>query len=282
MSATVRGYYPIERRSGEIERLHVQGAALAGDAARMLDLIGVAGGWRCLDLGCGPEGITDLLSARAGSSGEVVGLDADSVFIDHARLRAQQRLGSNLSFIVGDAYATGLPDGSFDLVHSRFLASTAREPEKLLQEAMRLTRPGGVLAFQEPDIETLHCIPAHPAWQRLRQVLGEIFPLVAGEDRLAHQLFGLLRRHGFEDVQYRPFLVGFRSDDPMVDYLPATAESVRGKIFELGLMTPADLEATLAACRAHLADPGTVSNFHTVIQVWGTAPALREAERAPG
>jgi ubiquinone/menaquinone biosynthesis C-methylase UbiE len=70
--------YPIERRPGEIERLHVQAAAMAPDCA--LDRMGVNAGWRCLDLGCGPGGITELLSERVGETGRVVGLDADAVF----------------------------------------------------------------------------------------------------------------------------------------------------------------------------------------------------------
>jgi hypothetical protein len=44
MAKLYSGNYPIESRRGEIERLHVQSAAMAPDAARMLDLIGVAEG----------------------------------------------------------------------------------------------------------------------------------------------------------------------------------------------------------------------------------------------
>ena len=103
--------YPIERRAGEIERLHVQAAAMAPDCALMLDRMGVNAGWRCLDLGCGPGGITALLSERVGETGHVVGLDADAVFLDHARRNA----APHVEFVTGDAYRTGLPGQSFDL-----------------------------------------------------------------------------------------------------------------------------------------------------------------------
>jgi ubiquinone/menaquinone biosynthesis C-methylase UbiE len=158
MSAPRSGNYPIERRQGEIERLHIQAAALASDTAVMLDRIGVAAGWRCLDLGCGPGGITALLAARAGASGRVVGLDADRVFLDEARSRI-----TGVEFVLGDAYATGLLAGGFDLVHMRFIAGTAGGPERLIAEAMRVARAGGIVALQEPDIATLNCHPPHPA-----------------------------------------------------------------------------------------------------------------------
>src|ERR1700761_323864 len=130
------GHYPIDHRAGEIERLHIHGAAMAPDCAIMLDRIGVREGWRCLDLGCGPRGITKLLSERAGVSGKVVGLDADAGFLDHARRDA----ATNTEFVQSNAYGLFLTAGSFDLVHLRFVASTAGDPQTLLREAIRLAR----------------------------------------------------------------------------------------------------------------------------------------------
>ena len=259
------GRYPIVRRKGELERLHIQGAALEPDSAIMLDMIGVRSGWTCLDLGCGPSGITALLSERVGKSGHVVGLDADPVFVEHA----QKGAPANVEFVRDDAYHSKLPSGSFDLVHSRFLASTAGEPEALLREAIRLVRAGGTVALQEPDLATLNCYPSHQAWERLKSALERAFTSVGANVRLAQHLFPLMRHAGLEDVQYRPFVLGVRSSDPMTDYLPSTVESLRSTIIEAGLMTENDLNATLADCRSHLRAPDTVFTTYTVAQVWG-------------
>lgn len=266
--AETAGNYPLEHRDGEIERLHRQSAAMAPDCALMLERIGVSDGWHCLDLGCGPGGITHLLSDRVGMTGRVVGLDADPVFLDHARRNAP----ANVAFVEGNAYDAALPDGSFDLVHLRFVASTAGDPARLLREAIRLARPGGTVALEEPDMATLNCYPAHPAWAQLRAALEGAFAAVGSNINLGRQLFALARTAGLLDVQYRPFVVGVRSTDPMVDYLPATVESLRGTIIAHGLMTAEALDAALAACRAHLADPGTIFTMYTVAQVWGRTP----------
>jgi ubiquinone/menaquinone biosynthesis C-methylase UbiE len=46
---------------------------MAPDTLAMLDRFGPMEGWACLDIGCGPGGITDLLSARVGrNAGAVV------------------------------------------------------------------------------------------------------------------------------------------------------------------------------------------------------------------
>jgi SAM-dependent methyltransferase len=265
MTQVHSGNYPIENRIGEIERLAVQGAAMAPNAEIMLDLIGVGEGWRCLDIGCGPEGITRLLSQRVGANGRVVGLDMDAQFLEHARRVA----APNVEFRKGDAYGSDLPAESFDLVHMRFVASTAGEPERLLREAMRLARVGGYVALQEPDGSTLNCYPPHPAWEKLKAALLGAFKGVGADLELAGRLFALARQAGLEDVHYRPFLIGVRSVDPMVDYLPSTVESLRGTVLKLGLLGEAEWNDVMASCRAHLSDPGTVFTMYTLAQVWG-------------
>ncbi len=261
------GDYPIERRTGEAERLRVQSAALEADARIMLDRIGVGPGWRCLDLACGPRGITDLLSARVGPTGAVTGLEYDPTYVVLAREQAP----ANVVFVQGDAYRTGLPAGGFDLVHVRFLACTAGDPERLIAEAVRLARPGGVVALQEADGTTLRCYPPHPAWSALRTAWLGCFPEGADEP-IAQGLFRLLRRSGLSDVQYRTALPGVRSGDPWTDYLPATVESLRARVLARALIAPDAFDAALAACRAHLAKPETVFTCYTLVQVWGAKP----------
>lgn len=270
MSST--GHYPIDRREGEVERLQMQAAALEADTRAMLDRIGVAAGWRCLDLGCGPGGIVELLSARAGSTGHVIGLDADAVFLEHARSVTRARGLANVAFVQGDVYRAGVRRDAFDLVHVRFVGGTVGRAEELIAAAMTLARAGGVVALQEPDITTLKCYPPHPAWDRLTDLLERVFHCVGSDIRLGQHLYQLLRRAGLGDVQYRPFLLGFRSDDPMAQFVPATVASVRRTILGERLIDEAELETLLAACRRHLADPDTVSTYVTVAQVWGRRP----------
>ena len=177
MTEVFSGSYPIESRGGEIERLHIQSAAMVPDTERMLELIGVREGWSCLDIGCGPGGIVGLLSKRVGSTGRVVGLDMNTGFLEHARATAP----SNVEFVLADAYGSNLPAGTFDLVHMRFVASTSGAPERLLQEAKRLARPGGTIALQEADIATLNCYPSHPSWDKLKAALFGAFSGVGAD-----------------------------------------------------------------------------------------------------
>jgi ubiquinone/menaquinone biosynthesis C-methylase UbiE len=262
---TFSGNYPIEHRAGEIARLHVQSKAMAPDSVAMLERFGPMQGWTCLDIGCGPGGITDLLSARVGPAGRVIGLDMDANFLEHARRNAP----SNVEFQLGDAYGSDLPTGTFDLVHMRFVASTAGNPGRLLEEAIRLARQGGLVALQEPDGSTLNCYPPHPAWERLQSAFMAAFKGVGADLELARKLYFLVQQAGLRDVQYRTALLGVRSIDPMIDYLPSMVESLRASILKLGLLSESDLAAALNECRQHLAKPGTAFTMYTLAQVWG-------------
>ena len=262
------GEYPIEHREGEIERLKVQDTAWAPATAGLFDAIGVAPGWRCLDLGCGPGFLTLALAGQVGPDGSVTGLDYDAEFVAIANAMAP----SNVTFVTADAYDTLLPDGSFDFVHTRFLGCTAGKPERLLAEAVRLTRPGGYVAVQEADFLTLRCSPPHRAWIELVEIFCGCFP-PQGDYSIGQQMYGMMQSAGLTDVSYRPYVVGVRAGDPWNDYLPRTvemmAETVHGR---LGVAHER-LSGLLADCRFHLAQPTTVFVSPMLVQTWGRVPS---------
>jgi ubiquinone/menaquinone biosynthesis C-methylase UbiE len=45
---------------------------------RHLDAIGVAEGWRCLDVGAGGGSVTKMLAERVGTTGSVLAIDLDT------------------------------------------------------------------------------------------------------------------------------------------------------------------------------------------------------------
>ena len=47
-----------------------------------------------------------------------------------------------------------------------------------------MTRPGGTVALQEPDVSTLNCYPPHAAWDRLRDAIEQAFACVGADVRL--------------------------------------------------------------------------------------------------
>ena len=178
------GVYSLGSSQSESARLRRQADELAADSAALLDRVGLRPGQSAIDLGCGPRGILDLLARRVSPGGRVVGLDADPA---HTAMAAEFATGRGLSGVevmTADARRTGLPSGSFDLVHARTLLVNVPEPAQVAAEMVRLARPGGWVAGLEPDTEYAMCYPPHPAFTRI----CEIFPVVFsrnGAERLA-------------------------------------------------------------------------------------------------
>lgn len=268
-NASRSGVYPIESVDvDELERLRIQHEAWASDTAILLDEIGVGIGWKCLDLGCGPFGLTRVLADTVGPTGHVIGLEYNDAFVAAARLGAP----AHVEIIQGDAYNTGLPDGSFDLVHMRFLASVAGDAERLLAEAIRLVRPGGVLACQEATTETVRSVPSNPAFDRLAQALFSLFPDLLVKTPTAHHIYTIVHDAGFEDVGHRTATVSVRSGEPWQDYIPSCILSARSTLIDRGVFTDAELNEAVADCRAFLSRPDSLFVSPQLVQVWGRKP----------
>ena len=190
-----RQAYALGADTDERTRLIRQSDELRPEAEALLARIGLRPGDAALDLGCGPRGILDLLAAAVSPEGQVVGLDADPGHV--ATAAGYPRSGpGNVRVIRGDARHTGLPAGSFDLVHARTLLVTIPEPAEVLAEMARLARPGGWVASQEPDVEHALCHPPLPAWDRLWEIFRAAFTRAGADLHIGRRLVHMYRRCG--------------------------------------------------------------------------------------
>jgi SAM-dependent methyltransferase len=119
---------------------------------RRLDALGVASGWRCLEVGAGRGSIVRWLAGRAGPAGSVVAADIDPRFLTG--------LPDNVEVRQHDIRDQELEPG-FDLVHCRFLLMHLPDPAAALARLVAALRPGGVLLAEDGDYGLLH-FDGHP------------------------------------------------------------------------------------------------------------------------
>jgi ubiquinone/menaquinone biosynthesis C-methylase UbiE len=270
--------YTIGSNPAERDRLRRQSDELWAHSQALLDRAGVTPGWRALDLGCGPRGTLELLSERVGPTGHVTGLDFNPDHVAQARELVEQRGLTNVEVVQGDARDTGLPPGSFDLVHARLLLVTIPDPTAVLGEMVRLARPGGWVLSDEADCSTHICHPPNAAWDRLADTFLAAFRLDGADPDLGRRLSELFRAAGLVDVT-----VEARADVYPIGHSRRTVrldivQNMRSKIVERQLLTERELDELDRAARAHLADPGTVIMPCLYFLAWGRKPT-QEIER---
>lgn len=139
-------------RIGYLDRL------AATDVARsykqvMLDALAVRPGQRLLDLGCGPGTDLGSLAAAVTASGAVLGVDSDPEMVAKARARTAEL--PQVEIRLADAQELPYESGSVDGARTDRVLQHVADPARVLAEARRVLRPGGLLVMGEPDWDSL-------------------------------------------------------------------------------------------------------------------------------
>jgi phosphatidylethanolamine/phosphatidyl-N-methylethanolamine N-methyltransferase len=97
-------------------------------------------GGRILEVGVG----TGLSLSDYGKGTRIVGIDISEPMLDKARKRVEALGLENVEAIeVMDAEHLTVPDASFDVVVAQYVVTAIPNPEKALDEFVRVVRPGG-------------------------------------------------------------------------------------------------------------------------------------------
>ena len=255
----------------EIRHLVEQAEVYAPEAGELFDLIGVDAGIAAIDVGCGVMGVLHLLAERVGSDGRVVGLDREARMVEYGRQLAEQR-GLAVEFIEADATTSGLPDDAFDLVHARTLLLNVSNPAEVVAEMVRIARPGGMVASQEPDAAAWSCDPPHPAFDILRTAILNAYRRTGKDFNIGRRIARMLRDAGVDDVRVRPTARVTHAGEYYQTFLLTIAGLVGDVITTSGTLTADELDSYTTALRVHLESPGTLTIQPVMWQAWGRVP----------
>jgi SAM-dependent methyltransferase len=266
---TDRPEYLLTGGQAELERLRLQATVWEPDADALFDGIPVLPNWNCVDLGCGAMGVLRGLSARTLSGGHVLGVDSDRKLLASAQSFAKENALANVTLQEADLFENDLPPESFDLVHLRFMLAPIGRENEILAAALRLTRPGGVIALQEPDAACWSSLPPDTGFDRLKNVILEAFSRGGGDFNAGRRTTALLRAAGVRDVRVRAALHVMSDRHPYMRLPCQFAESLRGRIVELGIASAQELDDLVASVERMVAEPGRSILTFAVIQTWG-------------
>lgn len=256
----------------ERQRLQRQADELRVFSSELLDHTRLGAGDSAIDLGCGPRGIFDLLAARVGPAGRVVGLDFDAANVFLAQAYALEHGLSNVHVMTGDAGNTGLADASFHVVHARTLLINVPDAAAVVTEMVRLTRPDGVVAAMEPDIPPTVCYPRLDAWERMSQSFEQSYARDGADAAIGRRLTELFRNAGLVEIDTKAHMTVYPPGHSRRTVRADLFRTVRGKLIARGMANATELDEIDRAVRTHLADPRTLI-AHTSFMAWGRKSA---------
>jgi ubiquinone/menaquinone biosynthesis C-methylase UbiE len=131
-----------------VRKLELQAVETAEERLPLYLKVGLKDAELVLDVGCG-SGVVTRDIARF-TKGNVVGVDGSVELIEIAKLILKDY--NNVRLQVDDAHHLSFADNTFDIVTCNLMLMWADDPQQVVKEMARVTKPGGkVLASLEPD-----------------------------------------------------------------------------------------------------------------------------------
>jgi SAM-dependent methyltransferase len=263
--------YLLGHDQAEADRLRLQAEDLATDTRWLLDQVGLRPGSRALDIGCGPQGILDLLSERVGPRGKAIGLEQSLPTVQRARRFAKVGGLENVEVVHGDANRTGLPRGSFDFVHARLVLINIPEPQRVVDEMAALARSGGIVASHEGDWHGWICDPPSAARDAMFEICDNYARDVGIDLAIGRKSHRLLRAAGLEDVRVHPTIRSLGHGHPRRGIFLEFLRNMRGRLLAHGAISEAEFNRLTGEMARDLDDPHRLL-CHPYFLAWGRKP----------
>jgi SAM-dependent methyltransferase len=246
------------------ERLGVLEAVFDPGSIRHLEQLGVAEGWRCLDVGAGGGSLAAWLCRKVGPTGHVLTTDIDTRFLDRLDY-------PNLEVRRHDITRETLPDAAFDLVHCRAVLMHLAERDRALRNMVGALKPGGWLLVEESDAAPWLPDPRCGGAALFSKGTAAVFQVqaAAGLDyTYGRRLYGDARAAGLLDVDAAGRVLTLRAQTPYARLWKLTIAQLRDRIVGAGLLTDEEVDRFLA-----LHDDGDfVAMGWVMMAVWGRKP----------
>ena len=261
--------YALGSSDAEHERLIRQATRLASLTEKFFRAAGVGPGQRVLDLGSGVGDVAMLIAKLVGPSGEVVGVERDSRSIARARARVAEAGLHNVSFTQADVSQVQ-SSKPFDAAVGRLILMFVPDPVSVLSSLVRLMRPGGIIAFQEPSWAPTFAISAHlPLWSAAASLMCETFRRSGANPEIGLTLYRIFQDSGLPAPAMQMELP-LGDDADFTRWMYDVISSLQPQIQELNLSLKelGDLDTLAERLHAEVAASNGVASWMAIVGAW--------------
>jgi SAM-dependent methyltransferase len=268
--------YTLGYSSEEHERLLRQGRMQEPATRRVFHAIGLRPGWTCLDIGCGPGAVMQLMGELAGPSGEVTGIDRDAEAGHEAVERLQATGTSRYRFVEADMESIDEIAGApFDLTFARYVLLHARDPIALLRKMYGWTKPGGYVAVQDIHIRTMNLYPKPAAFAELMRVIVETQERSGIDMEFGFKLPALFVEAGIGVPDGTDMDLPMTSLEPFAAMYQTLGRILLPTAIALGVTTEAGMQSVFYEIERTVTDGRQYSAlWPLMVGVWKRKPAL--------
>jgi 2-polyprenyl-3-methyl-5-hydroxy-6-metoxy-1,4-benzoquinol methylase len=248
-------------RQGELERLRLLEQLSDPTTTAILENLGVAADWRCIEAGAGQGSIARWLSSRC-PDGHVTATDLDTTFLDTSPAPA------NLTIVRHDIRREGFPPVSQNLVHARTLLTHLPDPERILDRMVSWLTPGGWVLIEDPFYLPATSSP-YPQFAALLEACQQLLSETQGTDHTwARRIPAAMAHSGLTDIGMSARVATCGTDETEDAFWRLCFTQATPALIETGLMTTEEITAAIA----HLNDPTFTDTAWIIISCWGRRP----------
>lgn len=267
--------YILVHSDREIRRLKHQADIVNPITGRILQLAGIHPGMRVLDVGCGAGDVTFLAAEIVGETGHVVGVDRVPLALRAAQGRAATEGIGNASFREGDPQTLSF-DQPFDAAIGRYVLMFQADPVAMLRGLLPHLKPGGIVAFHEPDWDGCLSRPPAPLYDRCIGMVVETFRRCGIETSMGLKLDAAYRLAGLAApaMHMEAVVGGVNGGLEWSHQLVELIVTMLPEITARGVATAAEVDIdTLETRLRREIEAGHVTVGRAEIGAWSTTPA---------
>jgi ubiquinone/menaquinone biosynthesis C-methylase UbiE len=151
-----------------------------------------------LEIGCGPG----MISAYIGDNFNTINLDVVDKSLNKIKTtREKTKTYKNINVAVADIYDLPFNSNSYDFIFCRLLFQYLKEPQKAVDEMVRVCKKGGMIMVQDLDGQMLTHFPVKACLQKQIEKIGKMIADNQGFDPyVGRKLYSFFKQAGLKDI----------------------------------------------------------------------------------
>ncbi len=221
----------------------------------VLERCGVRAGSAVLEVGAGGGSVTRWLANRVGPTGRVLATDVDTRFV-------AELASDTVEIRTADIVTDPLPEGEFDVVHTRLLLEHLPERDRALDRLVSALKPGGRLVVEDYDWTGFGFDPSDERETRAALAIITFMANAGFDQAYGRRLTGALTARGLVDVHGEGRSLVIDAGHPGFAFFALSFRQLAPHVVQAGLLDEQDaaaVQAELDAGRHRIITPSVVA-----------------------